>query len=477
MGRRLGTLLFSFLAALGAPAAAAAPQAGTSGLGDPFFPGAGNGGYRVSHYDVTLEYRPASGFLDAKTVVRAKATQALRAFNLDFRGPRVTALSVDGRRASFKREGPELIVRSPVTIRAAKRFRVTVTYRGRPGPVIDPDGSSEGWIRTDDGAFVVGEPLGTTAWIPSNNNPMDKASLTTRITVPHEVSAISNGRLIRVTRAGARHTFTWREGQPMAPYLATLDIGQGRIEHGRAAGIPSWTLVDPRERAKASAPLKAMPRVLRFLEGIYGPYPFDSTGSTVDHDAGVGYSLETQTRPIYDGAPDLSTLVHEQAHQWFGDSVTFRQWPEIWLAEGFATWTEWYYSERFEGPSAATIFRRLYATPASTHALWDPPPGNPGKPANLFSGSVYERGAMTLQALRETIGDEDFFRLLRAWPTLHRRANATIPQFIGLAERTSGRRLDAFFKRWLFSPGKPPGGPLASPSGVPSAALPASSRR
>ena len=136
--------------------------------------------------------------------------------------------------------------------------------------------------------------------------------------------------------------------------------------------------------------------------------------------------------------------------------MTLERWPDIWLHEGFATWSEWRWSEHTGGPSAAETLKGLEATDAGDSDLWSPPPGDPGDPADLFSGAVYARGAMTLEALRERIGDEAFTRLLRTWYARHRYGNATTAQFTALAERLTGRDLAAFFRAWLYEPGKPP---------------------
>jgi hypothetical protein len=133
---------------------------GSSGLGDPYFPRSGNGGYDVSHYDLTLRYRPRSHRAVATAVIFATATQGLSRFNLDFRGPRISELTVNGQSASFDRKGQELIVMPPSPIDAGEEFRVAVAYAGRLHPMRDPDGSIEGWVPTRDGAYVVGEPRG-----------------------------------------------------------------------------------------------------------------------------------------------------------------------------------------------------------------------------------------------------------------------------------------------------------------------------
>src|ERR1044072_5749887 len=139
----------------------------------------------------------------------------------------------------------------------------------------------------------------------------------------------------------------------------------------------------------------------------------------------------------------------------FGDSVTLTTCPYIWLHEGFATWSEWIWSERQGNKSAAQRFSQLYNTPAQDEAFWAPPVANPGSPALLFNGTVYDRGAMTLEALREKIGDTTFFRLLRDWATANRYGNVTTPQFIALAEQESGMNLQHFFDVWVYDPDKP----------------------
>jgi aminopeptidase N len=440
--------------ALAGPLAASA----AAKLDEPFFPRAGNPGYEVRHYDVHLSYRPDSGTLRATAAIEAFAAQRLGLFSLDLDGLTVTKVVVDGEPARFGRGRNKLRVRPAEPPRAGKRFSVRVSYRGRPRQVIDPDGSPEGWYRTDDGALAVGEPQGTAAWLPCNNVPADKASFDVAISVPAGLKAVSNGRLVSVERGNGRKVFSWSEAEAMSTYLAVVDIGRGRLVRSTIEGLPSWTLVDPR-LAQASAPvLRQLPEIIHFESGIYGTYPFAQAGSIVDLAPQLGYALETQTRPIYVFAPDLTTVVHETAHQWFGDSVGLKRWPNIWLNEGFATWTEWYYAERHGGQTARQIFHRLYhRVPASKTDFWDPPSGHPGTPKNLFATSTYVRGAMALEALRVEIGTKTMLTLLRRWTTGHSHSSADIEQFVDLAEEVSGRQLDRLFDRWLYQRGKPRG--------------------
>src|SRR5215470_17989475 len=325
---RLGAAVLMAGAILAVPAPAGAADtfvAGSPGLGDPFFPLAGNGGYDVSNYSLRLTYDPGTRHLVGSAAVSATATQNLFRFDLDLRG----------------------------------------------------------FVATDDGAFVVGEPQGSPGWYPVNDNPRDKATYDFNVTVPAGLTVMANGVLVSQTSAGGASTFVWREDLPMAPYLATATLGRFDLTQYRLAdGLPVYIAVDP-TLSQASV-LKKLPDIVAFYTSIYGPYPFDAVGAIVDDAKQVGYSLETQTKPVFDKVPDEATLAHELSHMWHGDSVTLTLWPDIWLHEGFATWSEWIWSEYLGQKSAHQYFNTLYNTPAQDTVFWTPPPGDPGTPAFLF---------------------------------------------------------------------------------------------
>jgi aminopeptidase N len=448
--RLLVVPLAAFALAVGAATSAAAPERPT----EPFFPRSGNRGYDVKHYDISLGYQPRSGMLTARDVVEARATSGLRRFSLDLDGLKVTSVSVDGEAAEYSRGRGKVKVVPATRIAEDEAFTVELRYQGVPRKVIDPDGSTEGWYRTKDGAVAVGEPVGTAAWLACNNAPRDKASLDIEIAAPAGLKAVSNGRLVSRQKVGGRVRWSWSEPKPMATYLALVDIGNGKLVQGHVGKLPTWTLVDPALAKASRAAIGSLPEIIRWESHIYGPYPFAAAGSVVDV-AELEYALETQTRPIYAFAPDRTTVVHETAHQWFGDSVGLERWPNIWLNEGLATWTQWYYAEQHGGRSAQQVFAELYRRPASATGFWDPPSGHPGQPKNLFAVSTYVRGAMTLQALRNKIGTHDLLRILRTWATEHRYGHGDIEGFIALANRVSGEHLRGFFHRWLFQRGKP----------------------
>jgi aminopeptidase N len=443
---RLACVCLVGLVGLGGGSAQAATR-------DPFFPHSGNRGYDVTHYDVRLSYHPRGGRLRGTATIEATANRSLKRLSFDLAGMEVSGVTVDGEPAGFSRGGDKLRVVPAAPLPAAREFAAVVEYEGTPRTITDSDGPTEGWIRTGDGAIGIGEPVGTPVWMPCNNTLTDKASFGFQITVPRHLKGVANGRLLSVSRDRTRKTFAWSESQPMAPYLAAIVIGRGKLVRGEIEGIPAWTMVDPRLAGKARAALRPLPEIVRFESELFGPYPFDALGVTID--LTERFALEAQTRPVFGLVPHQPVLVHEFAHQWFGDSVGLRRWPDIWLNEGFATWVQWYYGERHGGTSVRQIFRLIHHEPARQGSLWDPPPGHPGGPEELFADSVYVRGAMTLEALRIRIGTEAMLKVLRRWATAHRHGNAGTNQFVALSEAVSGQRLRPLFARWLYKPGKP----------------------
>jgi aminopeptidase N len=426
---------------------------GSSGGGDPYFPLQGNGGYDVQHYDVTFSYDPGAKRMVGSTSISAVTTQDLGRFDLDLLGLSVRDVVVNGAAATFSRQGQELVVTPRTGVLSGQPLNVSVAYDGSPSPVIDPDGTPDGWIVTDDGAFVAGEPQGAMTWFPGNHGLRDKATHRFTVTVPDGTTAVGNGNLVSRSSAGGQTTFVWDSTEPMADYLATATIGRFDLTVTQAPTGTNYVAVDPRVGSAASGPVAQTGDVVAYFAGLFGPYPFSVTGGIVDYAPSVGYALETQTKPLYSLPPDSSLVAHELAHQWYGDSVTPSAWRDVWLNEGFATYSEWMWGEHTGGPSVQQKFDAAYSPPAGS-SFWQVRPGDPGAPS-LFHSAVYERGAMALHALRATVGTRTFFRILQAWASEHRYGNGTTEQLIALAERLSGRQLGPLFQRWLYDAGKP----------------------
>lgn len=450
------------LTLVSAPAAATAQEPGAPGIGDAYFPDYGNGGYDARHYSLRLDYQPGADLLTGKATVLATATRALTRFNLDFLLD-VQQVTVNGRSAGFARTGAHELEITPARPLAEKLpFVVEVSYSGRPGSIEAP-GVVRPWIPRKDGALALGEPESAWWWFPSNDHPADKATYDISVRVPEGAQAISNGVLAGQRTSGGKTTYHWVMDKPMASYLATLYIGDLEVRRTRSSdGLPVTTAYDktlgPRE-TYAKESVERTPEIVDWLAGRFGRYPFSSMGGSVVNE-NVGFALETQTQPVYDSVffetgPDPSVVVHENAHQWFGDSVALKRWQDIWLNEGFATYAEWLWSEKEGTGTAAELANALYdEIPADHPRFWSRAPGDP-KPANLFYASVYWRGGMTLQALRGEVGDRDFFAILRNWTQRQRHGNGETSEFVALAEKVSGRQLDTLFQTWLYQPSKP----------------------
>ncbi|MGA5299050.1 M1 family aminopeptidase [Nucisporomicrobium flavum] len=664
------SIILSLVIAGAAPAGAAGPPAtpGAPGIGDPYFPLAGNGGYDVRHYGLDITYTPETDVLAGVATITATATQHLSSFNLDFDGLTLRSLTVDGRPAATARADGELTVTPRRPLRKGHRFTVVARYDGVPQVIDDPNLGASGVFATDDGMTIVGQPEVASTWFPVNDHPRDKASYTIRITAPRGLEAVSNGVLLGHTTRHGWTTWTWDAKEPMASYLATATVGEYEVSAYRKNGVRYWDAIDPKLSEPAARPrtgtrmavsqrgepsykrltrtiavpaggadlsfwvtrdtepdwdfflveartagggdwttladrnghtssdpgavcgyaevlhpfllhyvtpdgtdctpsgttgtwaaatgksdgyeqwsvdLSAYagrtaevsltvvndeiitnpgvfvddvvvstgegstsfedglggwtpgpapegsppnpattwisgtvedtpqppgviaarafarePEIIGFLSGLFGRYPFSASGGIVDSTTAFGFALENQTRPVYaqgfftsaeDGA---GVVVHELAHQWCGDSLAVRRWQDIWLNEGFASYAEWLWSER-EGEGTAQEAFDLYSELfRGDTQFWSLPIGDPG-PQHLFDPPVYVRGAMTLHALRLTVGDAAFFRTLRTWPQLHAGETVTTEEFIAHAERVSGHQLDDLFAAWLYGTTQP----------------------
>ncbi len=437
-------------------------QVGASDLGDPYAPGAGNGGYDVAHYDLKLRYEPATKQLSGSATITATATAALARFDLDFRALKASAVTVNGTPATTAVTGDELVITPATPLAAGASFTVAVTYAGVPKAYSEPGLGQVGFLSTPDGAIAIGEPEVAASWFPANDHPRDKASYTITIAAPQELAALSNGVLTSKVSAGGFTTWTWTESAPMASYLATVVIGRYRVHQSTHDGKPVVTAVADSLPTTIDDYLARTPEVVDFLATTFGPYPFDAMGGIAISDSRIRFALENQTRPIYantfftNPTRGVSVIAHELAHQWFGDSVSVHDWTDVWLNEGFATYAQWLWAAAHGGMSVQQAFDDTYDR--SPPLLWQTPPGVPPKD-DLFtdrSGSVYDRGAMTLHALRITVGDAAFFTIVRDWATQRAGGTGTTAQLLALAEQVSGRQLDRLFADWLYGSVRPP---------------------
>jgi aminopeptidase N len=449
------------------------PPLSPDGIGDAYYPQMGNAGYNAQHYTLDLEVNVTANVITSTETLAARAVQDLRAFNLDFRGFTIAGITINGAAATYRRAGSELTVDLPQAVRAGAAFTATIAYAGPPSTVV-PEALQigTGWQRSDTGLFVMGEPAGAEGWYAVNDHPCDKATYTFNVTVPKPYVVAANGVLADTRDNGATQTYRWEMRDPMASYLATVDIDDFVVQEVDGPdGLPIRNYFPRAIATEAEETFAHTAEMIAFFSTRFGPYPFDAYGVAVAN-SDLNYALESQTLSLFGRSlvrdaryPD-PVVAHELAHQWFGDSVSLRQWQDIWLNEGFATYAEVLWAERVGGAAGRDDYvRNLYRQ--VTDRTY-PPPGKP--PAdNLFNRGVYLRGGLTLHALRLKVGDDTFFRILQTYTARYRYGNAGTADFIAVAQEVSGQDLQAFFDSWLYAKAVPdiPELDLRAPTPVP----------
>lgn len=429
---------------------------GGAGLGDSYYPNYGNGGYDVSHYELDLDWDPQARHLEGTATISMTATKRLSSFNLDLEGLKVQSVTVDATEASFSRAGRELEIVPTDMIVEDRAVIVAVKYSGTPD-TIDSLGAPfpTGWMDLGDAIIVAGEPEGAASWYPVNEHPIDKATYTISVTTDPGLTVGANGTLVERVTNDAMTTWRFESVHPQASYLTTLGIGDFVLaETGTSSsGVPIRHLFDAQLVDEATATMQYTAEMMDAFEAIFGPYPFENYGTiVVDH--ALGFALETQTLSVFgsdliDAEGSAEPIVaHELAHQWFGNHVSLTRWKDIWLNEGFATYSE-YLWEAASDPDY-DIDQAIRTDYEQFGEYLSVPPGAP-PPDELFHPTVYLRGAFTLHALRSKIGDDRFFSLLNTYVEEYGGANATTEDFIGLAEEISGQDLGDFFEGWLYS--------------------------
>lgn len=430
---------------------------------DPYVPGHGDAAYGVDLYDLTLTYQPSSNRLQGEatlTVTTLHDTDRLRIdlHHLAVRGVTVTGAAL----ARYSHRGGHLNVIFRETVPVGTLVAVTVRYAGNPKGIRLRHLGDAGWEELEDGVIVASQPHGAPSWFPCNDRADDKARYAVSFAAPAGYAVAFSGETVSAKRAGASVTWTFRQTAPMAPYLASLQMGryvQTRL-YGGPAGHGPITVHHPPglDKDAFAQSFGRQPAMMRCFEERFGTYPFAGYRVVVTDDV-LEIPLESQALSTFGRnhcSPDweqVRLVAHEMAHQWFGNAVTVRQWRDIWLHEGFACYAEWLYSE-----ASGAWTTDQWAV--HHHALLSELPedlllGDPGREL-MFDDRVYKRGALTLHALRRTVGDAAFFRVLSSWVAEHAGASVTTADFMGHAERVTGVALAELLDTWVYALPLPP---------------------
>jgi len=425
---------------------------------DPYLPGHGDPSWRAVHYDLDLDYDLVGNRLTGTATITAEAVTVLDRVVLDLAHLQVKKVTVDGRApAKLAHRQHRLVLTLRERVAAGERFTVVVKYAGKPRPLVLRHHGDAGWEELTDGVIVAGQPHGAPTWFPCNDRVDDKAPYRIAVTTAANYTVVANGVLTERVRRGSGETWVHEQREPMPPYLATVQIGRYSLLDLPAVegtSVPIRAAVPASARGDLDLAFGRQGEMMAYFEQAFGPYPFPGYAVVVtDDDLEIpleSQSLSTFGRNFLSADWDRVRLVaHELAHQWFGNAVTMRRQQDIWLHEGFACYAEWLWSDAGGikpcAERAAHHHGRLSELPQDL-LLADP------GPELMFDDRVYKRGALTLHALRLTVGDEAFSRLLRTWVERHRGGSVTTADFEALAAEVTGAdpaALTELFDAWL----------------------------
>jgi aminopeptidase N len=419
---------------------------------DPYLPQHGDPSWAAEHYELDLHYAVDTNRLRGDAVITATALTKVSRIVLDLAGLAVTKVTVDGKAPGrYDHRGGRLVVTLKDPVAAGRTFTTMVRYAGIPRPLVEKHHGDAGWEELEDGVIVAGQPHGAPTWFPCNDRPDDKATYAITVTTQPEYTVVSNGLLTGRTRRGSTVAWTYELSQPMATYLATVQIGHYEILEQQGGEVPILVAAPRGSRAGVQAAFGRQPEMMATFVELFGPYPFDGYAAVVTSDE-LEIPLESQSLSTFgsnfltDDWDHVRLVAHELAHQWFGNAVTLRRWRDIWLHEGFACYAEWLWSEA-SGSETADV--RARAHHARLRGLkQDLLLSDPG-PQLMFDDRVYKRGALTLHALRRTVGDGPFFDLLRAWVAENDGGSVDTADFVELAVGRLGAELNELFDAWL----------------------------
>lgn len=423
---------------------------------DPYLPAHGDRRYSVTRYDLQLDYRVRTNRLSGRATLTLRALAPLDSIRLDLSGLNVKRVLVDQatpRKVDIKDKA--VLIKLHNTLGPETTAVIEVSYSGKPRPVQGVHGPA-GWEELTDGAFVASQPYGASSFFPCNDRADDKAAYGITVTTEDAYHVVATGRATgRSTRAG-RTTWVFDEATPTSPYLVGLAIGRFAETTLSGAGAVV-TLVHPRlVTVPQDSPFRLLPEMTSTLEGWFGPYPLEEFRAVVVDDH-LEIPLEAQgmatfgTNHLGPGWDNERLVVHELAHQWFGNAVTVAQQRDIWLHEGFACYTEWLWSEhRGQG----TAQQRARDHWVGLERRQPSPLSDPG-PEDMFDDWVYKRGALTLHALRCRLGSEAFFVLCREWIASHAGRCVSTSDFVTLSSRYASD-LAPLFNEWLDELALPP---------------------
>lgn len=428
----------------------------------------------VLNYSLSLELSPGQQLITGSVEIKAKTeADGVATFLIDLdQQLRVSSLQVSGlaQAADFTRKADQVVVSFFQPLPAGTEFGVTLNYSGAPKSFggLGPDGGAMFFTQHAGTPLIatLSEPYGASTWWPCVDNPADKATVQLAVTVPDPYVVASNGTLKDVqTRADGRKTYVWDERYPISTYLVSLAITNFKTIEDTYTALDGTTMpivhyVYPEHLTIAQQKFAITRRMLELYAPLFGEYPFvGEKYGMAEFPWGGGMEHQTMTSL---GAPVITSngtsqgiIAHELGHQWWGDDVTIKDWADIWLNEGFATYSEVLFFEKnfdlFAGDLMVDYYDDGRAGGALRGTVYAEDPGDPFDDTN----AIYTKGAWVLHMLRGMMGDDVFFATLRDYRQRFAFGNATTADFQKVCEDHYGAPLTDFFTEWVYSERRP----------------------
>ena len=412
----------------------------------------------IIKYDLSFDLYPENKMIIARAILTGKVTDpAVTTIDLNFYDNfQINNITLNDIPVEYENDGTRLTL--PYIPTETNEFEIVVDYEGTPKKA-----GLEGFVfGKRNGTSVVynlSEPTYASTWFPCNDLPFDKTNLEIKITNDTSMVSVSNGVLVDVTTNGSRRTYHWKTEYPISTYLVAIYSSDYEyfsdqyisLDGKDTMNVEYYVLPDKLEKAKAD--FSGHVEMLEVFSRMFGEYPFLKEKYGVAEFLWYAGAMEHQTitgvssNMIGGNKFFEDTFAHELAHQWWGNAVGPKSWKDIWLNEGFATYSEALYYEALSGKDALRSTMLSKYSSDFSGSLAEPGPF-------LFTRTMYDKGAWVLHMLRNEVGDSSFFKILSTYYETYKYSNASITDFKSVCENVSGLILDKFFEQWVYGKGQ-----------------------
>lgn len=428
--------------------------------------------WKPLHYEINLAFNDQLTEINARTDIQIEILAPnLATIDLDFGGMTIDSVLIAGAAAQFERTPEKLNVMLPRSARRGEKINLAISYHGHPkdGLIFAKDRDGKQSATGDNW------PNRAHYWIPTLDHPSAKATVNFTVSAPQRYQVVANGKSVTQTTNAGSQQWKFQETKAIPPYCMIVTVNEGAIINSPDKTITDLLFnVPQRDKDYAVKGFSSAVPTLAFFSQTVAPYPYEKLALIVaetrfggmENSSAIVFtntlfnprSNEKMSRR-FDIPTRIENLVaHEIAHQWFGDSVTEATWADLWLSEGFATYFAGLFIEKYEGDDA---FREYMRGNAEQYFRFQKRTNIPIHDTatqdlmSLLNPNNYEKGAWVLHMLRKRLGDEAFFKGLRAYYNEHASATATTEDLRKALEKSSGKDLKEFFARWIYGAGHP----------------------